>query len=135
MRSVTPTAGSMGRAGEACSPLQECGVGAGHARPEALRNKSYTRCTYLWRVCHNGIMKRESVRTTIDIPASMYRQLKEQAAAQGQPARALILAGIEKVLLRNQRPRPRRVQFPLIRSKGPKANLTNEQIYKLVEFP
>ena len=80
-------------------------------------------------------MKRESVRTTIDIPASMYRQLKEQAAAQGQPARALILAGIEKVLLRGERPRPRRVHFPLILSKGPKVNLTNEQIYEYVEFP
>ena len=80
-------------------------------------------------------MKRESVRTTVDIPTSMYRQLKEQAAAQGQPVRALILAGIEKVLLRNQRPRPRRVHFPPIRSKGPKVNLTNERIYELVAFP
>jgi len=80
-------------------------------------------------------MKRESVRTTVDIPTSMYRQLKEQAAAQGQPARALILAGIEKVLLRSQRPHPRRVQFPLIRSKGPKVNLTNERIYESVAFP
>jgi hypothetical protein len=80
-------------------------------------------------------MKQESVRTTVDIPTSMYRQLKEQAAAQGQPARALILAGIEKVLLRSQRPRSRRVHFPLIHSKGPKVSLTNEQIYEYVEFP
>ena len=80
-------------------------------------------------------MKRESVRTTVDIPTSMYRQLKEQAAAQGRTARALILAGIEKVLLRSQRPGPGRVQFPLIRSKGLKVNLTNEQIYELVAFP
>jgi hypothetical protein len=65
----------------------------------------------------------------------MYHQLKEQAAAQGQPARALILAGIGKVLLRSQRPRPRRVHFPLIRSQGPKVSLTNEQIYEYVEFP
>jgi hypothetical protein len=65
----------------------------------------------------------------------MYRQLKEQAAAQGVPARALILAGIEKVLLCSQRPRPRQVHFPLIRSKGPKVNLTNEQIYEYVAFP
>jgi hypothetical protein len=47
------------------------------------------------------MMKRGSVRTTVDIPASMYRQLKEQAAAQGRPTRALILAGIEKVLFRS----------------------------------
>jgi hypothetical protein len=80
-------------------------------------------------------MRRDSVRTTIDIPTSMYRQLKEQAAAQGRPTRELILAGIEKVLLRRQRSRPRRVHFPLIRSKGPKVNLTNERIYELVAFP
>jgi hypothetical protein len=80
-------------------------------------------------------MKRGSVRITVDIPTSMYRQLKEQAAAQGRPTRALILAGIEKVLLRSQRPRPRRVHFPLIHSRGPKVNLTSKQIYKLVAFP
>jgi hypothetical protein len=80
-------------------------------------------------------MKRESVRVTIDIPTSMYRHLKEQAAAEGQPVRALILAGIEKALLHSQRPRTRRVRFPVIRSEGPKVNLTNEQIYEYVEFP
>jgi len=80
-------------------------------------------------------MKRESVRATVGIPTSMYRQLKEQAAAQGRPTRELILAGIEKVLLRSQRPRRGRVEFPLIRSKGPKVSLTNERIYKLVAFP
>jgi hypothetical protein len=80
-------------------------------------------------------MKRGSVRITVDIPTSMYRQLKEQAAAQGRPARALILAGIEKVLLRSERSRRGRVHFPLIRSKGRKVSLTNERIYELVGFP
>ena len=90
---------------------------------------------YLWLICHNGTMKPASVRTTVDIPVPIYRQLKEQAAAQGKPARELILAGIETVLLRGQRSQPRRVRFPLIRSKGPKVGLTNEQIYEHVEFP
>ena len=80
-------------------------------------------------------MKAASVRTTVDIPAQVYRQLKEQAAAQGRPVRELILAGIEKVFLRGRRPQPRRVHFPLIRSKGPKVALTNKQIYEQVEFP
>ena len=80
-------------------------------------------------------MKQESVRTTIDIPASLYRQLKKQAAATGHSVRELVLAGVRAVLLEGQRPRPRRVQFPLIVSKGPKVNLTNEQIYEHVEFP
>ncbi len=34
-----------------------------------------------------------------------------------------------------QRPRPQRVRFPLIVSKGPKVNVTNERIYEHVEFP
>ena len=80
-------------------------------------------------------MKQESVRTTVDIPAPLYRRLKEQAAARGESIRELVLAGVRSVLLEAQRPRPRRVQFPLIVSEGPKVDLTNDQIYEHVEFP
>ncbi len=80
-------------------------------------------------------MKQESVRTTVDIPASLYRRLKEQAAAQGRSIRELILMSVRNSLLEGKRPRPKRVQFPLIVSKGPKVDLTNEQIYEHVEFP
>jgi hypothetical protein len=80
-------------------------------------------------------MKQESVRTTVDIPAPLYRKLKERAAAGGHSVRELVLAGVKTVLLEGQRPRARRVQFPLIVSKGPKVNVTNEQIYEHVEFP
>ena len=80
-------------------------------------------------------MKEESVRTTVEIPASLYRRLKEQAAARGSSVRELVLAGVKTVLLQGQRPRRKRVQFPLIVSKGSKVILTNEQIYELVEFP
>jgi hypothetical protein len=80
-------------------------------------------------------MKQEAVRTTVDVPATLYRKLKEQAAAQGRSIRELILAGVRSTLLQSQRPRPKRVRFPLIVSKGPKVDLTNEQIYEHVEFP
>jgi len=80
-------------------------------------------------------MKEESVRTTVDIPAPLYRKLKERAAAKGSSIRDLIVAGVKSVLLQEQRPLPRRVQFPLIVSKGPKVNLTNKQIYEHIEFP
>jgi hypothetical protein len=36
-------------------------------------------------------MKEQAIRTTVDIPASLYRKLKEQAAAQGRSIRELIL--------------------------------------------
>ena len=80
-------------------------------------------------------MKQDSVRTTVDIPAPLYRKLREQAAARGHSIRQLVLAGVRSVLLQGQRPRPKRVRFPLIVSEGPKVELTNEQIYERVEFP
>ena len=80
-------------------------------------------------------MKSEAVRTTVDIPAPLYRRLKEQAAAQGRSVRELILVGVKTTLLEGRRPRTKRIRFPLIVSKGPKVNLSNEQIYERVEFP
>src|SRR5258708_10187929 len=82
-----------------------------------------------------ALMKPDSVRTTVDIPAPLYRKLKAQAAANGRSVRELVLAGVRTVLMQGQRPRPKRVQFPLIVSDGPKVDLTNEQIYEHGEFP
>ncbi len=75
------------------------------------------------------------MRTTVDIPAPLYRKLKEQAAAKGHSVRELVLAGVRSVILQGQRPRPKRVRFPLIVSEGPKVDLSSEQIYEHVEFP
>jgi hypothetical protein len=80
-------------------------------------------------------MKQESVRTTVDIPMPLYRKLKEQAAARGESIRELVLAGVQSVLVQGQRPRPKRVRFPLIVSEGPKVDLSNKQIYEHIEFP
>lgn len=80
-------------------------------------------------------MKSESVRTTVDIPASLYRKLKEQAAARGSSVRELVLAGVRVILINGQRPQAKKVEFPLIRSKGMQVDLTNEKIYEHVEFP
>jgi hypothetical protein len=80
-------------------------------------------------------MKQDSVRTTVDIPAPLYRRLKEQAAASGRSVRQLLVAGAEKVLVESKEPPSRRVKFPLFGSDGPKIDLTNEQIYEHIEFP
>jgi len=80
-------------------------------------------------------VRKQSVRTTLDIPAPIYRKLKEQAAQQGRSVRDLLLSGAETVLLRPQRPTKRTVRFPLIDSTGPKVVLTNERLYELVERP
>jgi len=80
-------------------------------------------------------VKHDSIRTTVDIPTPLYRQLKQQAAAKGRSVRELVLAGVRSVLLQGRRPRAKRVRFPLIVSEGPKVDVTNEQIYEHVEFP
>jgi hypothetical protein len=80
-------------------------------------------------------MKQESIRTTVDIPAPLYRKLEEQAAGTGSSIRELVLLGVRRVVLGGRRPRPKRVEFPLIVSKGPQVDLTNEQLYEHVEFP
>jgi hypothetical protein len=80
-------------------------------------------------------MRRQAVRTTVDIPTPLYRKLKAKAAAQGRSVRELILLGVRVTLAEGKRPRSRRVKFPLIVSDGPKVDLTNEQIYEHIEFP
>jgi hypothetical protein len=65
----------------------------------------------------------------------MYRRLKQQAAARGSSVRQLVLAGVKNILLRGHRPRRKRVQFPLIVSDGRKVELTNERLYRYVQFP
>jgi plasmid stability protein len=39
------------------------------------------------------------VRTTVDIPDTMYRRLKARAAKEGRSAKALILPAVEQVLI------------------------------------
>ena len=53
----------------------------------------------------------------------------------GVSIRELVLAGLRNVLSQRQRPLFKRVQFPLIVSKGPKVKVTNEHIHEHVQFP
>ena len=80
-------------------------------------------------------MKKKSVRITLDLPASLHQQLEKHAAATGKPVCEILLEGVERVVSGANPSDSKRVQFPLIGSDGPKIDLTNEQIYELVEFP
>jgi metal-responsive CopG/Arc/MetJ family transcriptional regulator len=80
-------------------------------------------------------MKPKAIRTTVDIPAPLYRRLEELAAAQGCSVRELILAGVKTTLSDRKHRRAKRVRFPLVVSEGPKVELTYEQIYECVQFP
>jgi hypothetical protein len=76
------------------------------------------------------------MRTTVDIPDPLYRELKGKAATEGRSVKELILRGVEVELQRNRRKRGRRVSLPLIRSKRPGSlRLDNAKIYEIIPFP
>jgi len=83
--------------------------------------------------------KPDSVRTSVDLPRDLHRRLHEAAARRGCSARQLILESIEQAVAQNEPARAgRRLSLdpPLVPSSGRKPfDLTNEQIYDLIEFP
>lgn len=83
-------------------------------------------------------MKAGSIRTSIDLPRELHRQLHETAARKGVSARKLILAGIERALVEGKEVRPQKrleLDPPPIRPAGRHIDLTNEEIYELIELP
>lgn len=84
-------------------------------------------------------MEKPTVRTSLDIPAALHRRLHEAAARKGCSARQLILRSIERAVEETEPARPARrlsLDPPLIPANGRKPfDLTNEQIYELIEFP
>ena len=76
------------------------------------------------------------MRTTIDIPESLYRELKSKAARERRSVKELILRGVEVELRPSSRKRPRRVTLPLVPSKNPGSlEIDNAKIFELVPFP
>jgi hypothetical protein len=83
-------------------------------------------------------MKRDAVRTSIDLPRDLHRRIHEAAARKGCSARKLILEGIEKAVEEVTPSRPRRrlsLDPPLIPPAGRHIALTNDQIYEFIELP
>ncbi|MGH9447509.1 MAG: hypothetical protein ACRD3O_17515 [Terriglobia bacterium] len=76
------------------------------------------------------------MRTTVDIPDALYRQLKARAATEGRSVKALILQGVQ-VELGGIQARPRgRVKLPIVPSKKPGTlRLDNASIYEVIPFP
>ena len=83
-------------------------------------------------------MEQAAVRTSIDLPRNLHRRLHEAAARQGCSARKLMLAGIEWAVEDTAPARPVRrlnLEEPLIPPAGRHINLTNEEMYELIELP
>ena len=75
------------------------------------------------------------MRTTVDIPDGMYRQLKSRAAREGSSARALILKGVKEVLKSERRKAGIPVRCRSSESKRPgTVALDNAAIYDIA-FP
>ena len=77
------------------------------------------------------------MRTTVDIPDSIYRELKSRAAIEGTTVKELILQGVT-VRLQAPKPRPktRRLTEPIVNTGVPGSlKLDNERIYDLIGFP
>jgi hypothetical protein len=75
------------------------------------------------------------VRTTIDIPDPLYRQLKGKAASEGRSVKELVLRGVEQEL-RNSGRKTRRVSLPIVPSKRPGTlELDNAKIFEIIPFP
>ena len=83
-------------------------------------------------------MKAKTVRTSIDIPRDLHRRLHEAAAQRHCSARQLILHSIERVVEEPLITKPKRrlsMDPPLVPSRGKPVDLTNAQIYELIELP
>jgi hypothetical protein len=78
------------------------------------------------------------MRTTVDFPDPIYRELKVRAAREGTTIREMILEGVAlrlrssgAVPSRENRPR-----FPVIASRKPGSlNLGKESVYEYIPFP
>ena len=82
-------------------------------------------------------MKATSVRTSIDFPR-LAPPLARSGGRKGCSARQLILRGIEQAVAEAAAKRPRRrlsLDPPIVPSTGKPIDLTNEQIYDLIDFP
>lgn len=82
------------------------------------------------------------MRTTIDIPDPLYRELKSKAAKEGRSVKELILRGVEEELrpvMRGEKKKAKSlksVRLPILDSKEPGVlKLDNERIFDLIGFP
>jgi hypothetical protein len=78
------------------------------------------------------------MRTTVELPDPIYRELKIRAANEGTTIREIILEGVtmrlhgeDTTAARGDRPR-----FPVIRSRNPGSlKLGEEGVYEYIPFP
>jgi hypothetical protein len=76
------------------------------------------------------------MRTTVDIPDVVYRELKAKAVRESRSVKELILRGVEVELRSKPAKKGKRVSLPLVPSKRPGSlEVDNDKIYDLISFP
>jgi hypothetical protein len=76
------------------------------------------------------------MRTTVDIPDPLYRELKGKAASEGRSVKEIILRSVEQELKNNRSRTRRRVSLPIVDSKRPRrVDLDNAKIFEIIPFP
>lgn len=69
------------------------------------------------------------MRTTIDLPDQLFRELKAVAARRGASLKTVIRAAVEEEIRRTEGKAGRRLKFPLLSSREPSSlNPTNAEI-------
>ncbi len=76
------------------------------------------------------------MRTTVDIPNPLYRQLKARAASEGRSVKELIIQGVQSELRGRERARRGKIRLPIVPSRRPGAvRLDNASLYEIIPFP
>lgn len=76
------------------------------------------------------------MRTTVDIPDHLYRQLKSSAASEQTSVRQIVLRAVENQLRTSRAIKHRPVRLPLVKSQRPgHLRLDNEKIFEIISFP
>jgi hypothetical protein len=74
-----------------------------------------------------------NVRTTIDIPDALFREIKAKIAQRGEALKTFMLRAAKAELEATSAKRGKRVQLPLVKSKEKSYGLTPERIAELHE--
>lgn len=75
------------------------------------------------------------MRTTVDIPDPLYRELKGKAAKEGRSVKELVLRAVRSELQVSPKKTMTR-KAPVIKSKHPGTlMLDNEKIFEIIPFP
>ena len=75
------------------------------------------------------------MRTTVDIPDPVYRQLKSDAALEGRSVKELILRRVTSPV-HEAAPERKKIKFPAIKAKNPGSlKLGPKGVYEYIPFP